>query len=598
MLVRLIPKKTKLPNNQPANNTQSVLRLLSCSKLRLLRQYEIFSSKISFTPVIAGVIIFVAVSMLIDTVYTEVRLQSPLPYFDEWDSLSLFKELVTRKVPWTEIFSQHNEHRIFFPRLILFSDYWFFGGRGLLDRIAILFIQATHIGLLIWLVQRSRPSTAGRLTVAAVIVILLSSLRQEENFSWNFQVSFVAVFAVATLACILFSYALARSSRGLPSLTYYVGAYSCAIVATYTMANGLIVPAILFSLAVATRAKLTIIVSAALVMVVLAAAYLQGYEVPPQHTPYSFSIHHPLRFFGYLAAYIGNFLDPDLWPALLLGLWGLLTFTIAAWRVVVLRDRDPVRLALFGVMTFAIVSALITSLGRVGFGIEQAFASRYSTGSGTFWSASLVFWWSLANARKLGLVLRGSIGLTALVLITGAISAQGDMKDGMVARAYQQQEATDALLLGLNDPDSFGEVDSDSRSILEGAAFLKSRGLSVFDGGDAMLVGHLIGDAGGLVGGDACMGSILTADLMPNLGENGSRVSGKVWPRQGHRLTDKIYLTDGNAKIVGLATRGLSQEDSSSWHGFANSPPGTTLYAFVRLRGSALCPMGQFSIAQ
>ena len=566
--------------------------------LHLGRQHWQSRSHVTLSSVVAGVVTLIALLMLADTISTIVLLHSPLPYFDEWDSLSLFQDLVTGQVSWAALFSQHNEHRIFFPRLFLFSDYLFFGGRGLLDGVAILFIQATHIALLIWLMRRSRPSTAGSLTIAAVVVVLLTSLRQEENFSWSFQVSFVGVFAVATSTCIIFSYGLNRLAKGLPSVGCFIAAYACAFVATYTMANGLIVSVILLFLAAATRAKPTVIVSSAVVMVVLAASYLHNYEVPPQHTPFSFSVHHPLRFSGYLATYIGNFLDPDLWPALLLGLWGLLGFTLAAWRIVVSRDRDVVRLALFGVMTFTVVSALVTSLGRVGFGIEQAFASRYSTGSGTFWSALLIFWWSLADARRFGLILRGLIGLTALVLIYGAVSAQGAMKDGMAARAYQQRVATDALLLGLNDADSFGEVDSDSRSILDGAAFLKNRGLSIFDEYDAMLVGHSIADAGRLVGDDACVGSIETADLMPNLGENGSRVSGKAWPRRGHRLTDDLYLADGNAKIVGFATREHSLDDPSSWQGFAVAPPGTTLHAFVRLSGSTLCPLGQFVITQ
>ena len=561
-------------------------------------QYRWLRSPVTLSAAVAAVAIFIALMMSADTIATILRLHSPLPYFDEWDSLNLFRELISGQLPWTEIFSQHNEHRIFVPRLFLFSDYLFFGGRGLLDGVTILLIQAVHISLLIWLLRRSRPAVAGSLSIAAVIVILLTSLRQEENFSWDFQVSFVSVFAAATLTCVLFSDAMARFRKGLPSLALFSAAYGCAFVATYTMANGLIVSVILFCLAVVTRAEARIITSAAMVMSLLAVFYLHGYEVPPQHTPLGFSAHHPMRFLGYLATYLGNFLDPNIWPALLLGLWGILGLIAAAWRIVVFQDRNPVRLTLFAVMMFTTVSAIVTALGRVGFGIEQAFSSRYSTGSGTFWSASLIFWWSLADRRRVGALLRAAIGLTALVLVYGAVFAQGAMKDGMEERAYQQREATNALLIGLKDSSSFDGVYGNDNTVVAGAAFLKSKGLSIFDGGDSSLVGRPITDAGRLVGDSACIGSIEVAEVMPDLGENGSRVSGKAWSRRGNRLTDEIYLTDGNEKVVGFATPERSSQDPSSWHGFAISPAGTTLRAFVRLRGGAICPIGHLNVAK
>jgi len=548
--------------------------------------------------VVTAGLILMAIAMVADSVTTVVRLHSALPYFDEWDSLALFRDLITGQAPWTDMFSQHNEHRIFFPRLFLFSDYLFFSGQGIFDLVTIGAIQAAHAGLLIWLLRRARPTARGSLAIAAAVVMLLSSLRQEENFSWGFQVAFVAVFALATLACIVFSDALAAMQAGQAYGGRLISAYAVVVAATFTMANGLLAGLTLVCLAAASRAPLRIVAASGAVLVILALCYFHGYQVAADQTPLALSLWHPLRLLSYTAIYIGNFLEPDLRTARLLGLWGLVAMAGAAWTVVLRRDTDPVRMALFGIMLFTVGTALLTGLGRLGMGLDQAFSSRYGTGAAAFWSAILIYWWCFADRVRGATFLRCAVGATALVLVVGAVQSQGPQKGGMEVRARGQRAATDALLLGLKDQVSFDAVDDVSEPIEAGAAFMKTRRLSVFGQRDAGLVGKSIAQAGTMVERVLCEGSIESALAAPDLGRDGVRVSGQASAHADLAMTGRIYLVGGTDAIVGLASRDPSLADPAPWSGFAVSPAGTPLRAFARLSHGKLCELGDATVSQ
>jgi len=548
--------------------------------------------------VVTAGLILMAVAMVADSVTTVVRLHSALPYFDEWDSLALFRDLVTGQAPWTDMFSQHNEHRIFFPRLFLFSDYLFFGGRGIFDLATIGAIQAAHAGLLIWLLCRTRPTARGSLAIAAVVVTLLSSLRQEENFSWGFQVAFVAVFALATLACILFCDALAAMRAGQAYGGRLIAAYAVVVAATFTMANGLLAGLTLVCLAAASRAPLRIVAASGAVLAILALCYFRGYQVAADQTPLALSLWHPLQLLSYTAIYIGNFLEPDLRTARLLGLWGLVAMAGAAWTVVLRRDADPVRMALFGIMLFTAGTALLTGLGRLGMGLDQAFSSRYATGAATFWSAILIYWWCFADRVRGALRLRCAVGATALVLVVGAVQSQGPQTGGMEVRARGQRAATDALLLGFKDQVSFEAVGDRSGPMDSGVAFIKARGLSVFGQREAGLVGKPIAQAGTMVERVLCEGSVESALAAPDLGRDGVRVSGQASAHADLAMTGRIYLVGGTDAIIGLASRDPSLADPAPWSGFAVSPAGTPLRAFARLSHGKLCELGDATVSQ
>lgn len=362
-----------------------------------------------------------------DTLATVIKSLSPLPYFDEWYSLDLFRRISDGEDPLLGLFTYHNEHLIFLPRLVFFADYMWLGGQGVASYISILIIQMSNLILMLCLLKRSTGGGPPAVALAGVITTLMFSLRQSENFVWGFQVQFVGVFALASLASILFSTAITRYREGRSASLRLACAYGVALSATYCMANGLLVGATLVILAIIARAPKGIAVASLIVSGILLIAYMSGYGPRPGPAGLEISVTHLWAVALFAATYLGNFLDPHIVRAEVLGFCGLLAACSALIHSLVDRGRDGPRLALLGIILFTASTAILTAVGRADSGVEQGFSSRYSTGSGIFWSALLTFWSSVATRRRFRSIVSTIVTGVALILVSGAIEAQRNM---------------------------------------------------------------------------------------------------------------------------------------------------------------------------
>ena len=318
-----------------------------------------------------------AIAIVVDTLRAVVPLWSPLPWFDEWATVSLIDDWQGgRMSAWEVLFAQHNEHRILVPRLVFFADDLFFRGGGYLVLAAIFVVQALHAGLFAAVLGRSHPVRAGRWAVAAVVLALMFSLRQAENFSSGFQLQFVAVFAGATLSFVLFGLAVRQDRRGRSVAPPLLASFGAVLLTTFTMANGLVAGYVLIALALAARMRMRVVLACAAWAVILTAVYLQGYESVEHHSKPSDSLRHPLDVATYVATYLGDLVatGPEGWAAAL-GLLGIAATGAAALRTL-WRGARPGPLAMLGVMLFVGAAAAITASGRLAFGIEQRCRAR------------------------------------------------------------------------------------------------------------------------------------------------------------------------------------------------------------------------------
>ncbi len=115
--------------------------------------------------------------------------------------------------------------------------------------------------------------------------------------------------------------------------------------------------------------------------------FLWGYAVPQAHpTPGG----EPGSLLGFLAAYMSLRASADHAVAQLWGAVGLLLFVLAV--IVVLRRpraRRAVLVPLLLVACYALGNGIGTSVARVGFGVNMAFASRYASLPSLFWLGTL-----------------------------------------------------------------------------------------------------------------------------------------------------------------------------------------------------------------
>lgn len=562
-----------------------------------------FSSRIPFRPIaiVSGALALLAFALALHTVLVSFWTHHALPLQDEWSNLILFKSFLGGNHLLADLFSQHNEHRNVFPRIILFSDYLLFRGRGYFSLTVIFLAVALLVGLFLFLLCRSRPRAQGTVAIGAMIPLLLFSLMQWENFRSGFQVEFVGVFAAASFAIVLFSLAIERARAGGRWAALIAASFALVGVATFSMASGLLSGIVLIVIALLARAGRTYVTAAIVLTAALAGAFFFDYQLPSRNDLYSSFelpkgedsdpswLRGPVGIVLFTAAYLGNFLDPAIEAAIFLGAAGSVGVAIIFWRFLLGRDSDPKRLALLGIALFAAGSAFLTALGRLSSeGIDGAMSSRYTTGSACFWSAVLICGWSLSGQSKYPGVLRVSLGAACLVLVTAILQAPFPSASFLQDQAFMQDMVENALLQGLVDEAAIKATYTDPDWVREVTPLLKERGMSVFASKDARLLGRPLSEAGE-VDTEACPGSFDIALSAPALGRNGVRVNGSATIEHLLPISTRVYLVAPERKIVGFASSPVGQPE---WSGYATAELHTELHAFARRGSGRLCLVG------
>ena len=547
-----------------------------------------------------------AVHTVLITLLTVARTHSAIPQADEWFSVELYDRFLQAlqggraAAALQLLFEPHNEHRLVFPRLVFFADYRVFGGSGLLDKAVILATQALQAALLVWLAVRAGAGPAARVALGAVAVALLFSLQQGENFVWAFQVQFVGVFACASLCCALFAFGLRSGVAGRGGARRVAGAFALVVVATFTMANGLLAGPVLVALALLARAGRLAVVAAAAVALAAVAAFFAGYHPDAGREPTAHLLAHLPRVVAFAAGYLGTFSRFGLASRIALGACGLAATAAVAGALAMRGDalrsgRGAAQLALLGIALFAAGSALVTAVGRSGSGLEFVGSSRYATGAACFWGATIVNLWTLGRGglpRRAG---RLAAGLAAAVLLEATAAGQGDREIEMERRAAQYGAMEDAMLLGFYDLPALRSFVEPVDQAREMEPVLRRLHLSIFGTRDAGLLGRPP-SAAAAPGAPplACAGSFASAVAEPALGPDGVAVAGTSGLRSRSGRPGRVYVADGEGRIVGFAHTGVGD---ARWTGYARARPGAVLAAWALSDAGRLCRLGEIPVS-
>ena len=167
----------------------------------------------------------------------------PLPFWDEWHTPgSQFESWKRGTLTLAEMFSQHNESRLFFSRLLYFSLEQF-GGWDVRKEIRVVFLGVCALCLLLLHLLRRTPGATPISTLLGWTLITWTCFApvQVENFLYGIEIeTFFPGFAILAAAAVNLS-RLSFRAKTLLNITL-------AFVATYTFANGMLVWALAWPL--------------------------------------------------------------------------------------------------------------------------------------------------------------------------------------------------------------------------------------------------------------------------------------------------------------------------------------------------------------
>jgi hypothetical protein len=159
-----------------------------------------------------------------------------LPIHDSWFFVQDYLRSVDGQYHPIDLFSWHNEHRIFTTRLLLFADALLFSMAGLLPII----VTFASLAAIAWLLT-SLATTRARILGFAVAIGLAWTLSQWPNLVNGFQVQhpFVLLFALCTL--ISLANALAPDARQVSA--WLAAALLSDFLAVFSLGSGILIVA-------------------------------------------------------------------------------------------------------------------------------------------------------------------------------------------------------------------------------------------------------------------------------------------------------------------------------------------------------------------
>jgi hypothetical protein len=285
---------------------------------------------------------------------------------------------------FSDFFAFHNEHRIFFPRLVIFPlaklTNW-----NVRAEVALIWVLACLCALNVSRLARvtgfgAAPSRWWLLLSANV---LLFTPMQWENVLWGFQVGFFLPLAAMT--------ALPWAACGRNRMGNFALTMALCLISTFSIASGfcswLLCAPLLFFLGKKGKAGAEIITWAIWGAVALASViiYFHGYKGPGLHPNQFEVLQEPLPACQFILAYLGNpfsngtevdhrVLAP-ITGAILLAALAAVAIYVWRWR----KDRVLVAHTLpwMALSSITLCNGVLTMFGRLGYGIGGALQSRY-----------------------------------------------------------------------------------------------------------------------------------------------------------------------------------------------------------------------------
>jgi hypothetical protein len=307
-----------------------------------------------------------------------------IPFLDQWEVVSLLEKKQQGLLTLSDLFAQHNEHRPFFPRLIWIALSTFTHYNINIQLWMNLFLA---ISTFVFFVNRS-AITWKRLGVQnssffiPLISLLVFNLGQRESWLQGIQtIMFLGI------ACVVLGLFLLAEDV---SWFHFVGAILLGVIATFSMANGLLYWPVGLMVVWVAPARHSRIVRSLLWIIsslLCIGLFLTNWRSSGQlHLTYTFT--HPFEWFIWLLDFLGSPLMTLWYVAWIFGLISIGLYVLIIIQLVRTNQWQPL-VSYFAVAFFILLTAFSVSLGRMEMGLRQAVVPRYLTMSAWYWASLL-----------------------------------------------------------------------------------------------------------------------------------------------------------------------------------------------------------------
>jgi len=306
------------------------------------------------------------------------------PFWDQWSLVNLFEKIIRGRVTIVDFFAQHNEHRILFPKIIYtilaFTSTWDVRYESYFSvfLVTITFLIFYKISTL----NAKKSLSLSKHLTNILTCILLFSLVQYENWLWGFQLAWFLVNMCLAIAVLIIAL-----SNNYPK-RLYLAAIPC-FIASFSLAHGLltwlaVIPSIVSIKGEAREKKIRITVWLLLFLGNL-TVYFTNYYKPSHHPTTLFFFKNPLGTLHYFFTLLGT---PLIYKAIIPTIVGIIIccyFLLFTFHFIK-KNNFALNLDLevaswISIGLFAILFALVTTLGRAGYGVGHAMSVKYITSS-------------------------------------------------------------------------------------------------------------------------------------------------------------------------------------------------------------------------
>lgn len=308
------------------------------------------------------------------------RYSVDLPQWDQWAYVSFFGKLSRGSLTFGDLFAQVNEYRQFFPNLVFVALGWLTHW-DVRYEMGATFLTACLVSINVYrLAERTiSDDRTSRLLLFLIANLIIFSPAQYENWLQGQQL--VYYFPIA---CVTSCLAIAGSRWELP--TKFVVCAVLSLVSTFSSANGIVcwlvvLPVLVLAGSSKHSARRWLVLAWIIGLFASAALYLFHYQKPWWSPSPFIALFHPPLGVAYFLGFLGAPLALEQEKAAF-GVGLVLICAFGLSNVYLIRHRaDPalVRRMIVWLMIgwYSVLTAVMTTIGRVGFGVGQSQNTRY-----------------------------------------------------------------------------------------------------------------------------------------------------------------------------------------------------------------------------